>query len=147
MILSMLVNLTLFLDIEDFTNRNRISVTALLCLTTLFGSLSIREDFPKTTEFKYVDLWFLWYLSNTFLINCYHVFIDKLSRFSNMNCLQVRISPGKPRKEVILSYLKSFWKFPKMINYIAVIFFFVTNVSFNIVYFSIATECTPPCRV
>ena len=139
LILSTLAHITLFLHIEDFTNRNRISVTVLLCLITLFGTLSIKEDFPKTTEFKYVDVWFLWYLGNTFLINCHHVMMDKLSRTSQTRILSARSLSERMTKEETLRNLKEFWRFPKIMNYIAVAFFFAVNLSFNVVYFSIAT--------
>ena len=139
MILSLLAYLTLFLEAEDFTNRNRISVTVLLCLTTLFGTISIREDFPKTTEFKYVDIWFLWYLTNTLLINCHHVMMDKLYNKTPTRCLHVKASSGRMNRDEILRNLKQFWKFPKIINYVAATFFLTANVLFNIVYFSIAS--------
>ena len=126
----MVSHLTMFLAVDDFTNRNRISVTVLLCLTTLFGTLSIKQDFPKTTEFKYVDLWFLWYLASTFLVICHHVMIDKLSRNSFNRSPKTKPSLGKMKKED---------RFPIMINYIGALFFFAVNISFNIVYFSIAT--------
>ena len=130
LILSMLAYLTMFLAVDDFTNRNRISVTVLLCLTTLFGTLSIKQDFPKTTEFKYVDLWFLWYLANTFLVICHHVMIDKLSRNSFSRSPKTKPSSGQMKKED---------RFPIIINYIVATFFFAVNMSFNIIYFSIAT--------
>ena len=139
MILSLLAYLTLFLEADDFTNRNRISVTVLLCLTTLFGTISIREDFPKTTEFKYVDIWFLWYLTNTLLINCHHVMMDKLYNKSQTRCIHVKTSSGRMNRDEILRNFKQFWKFPKIINYVAATFFLTANVLFNIVYFSIAS--------
>ena len=138
-ILWTLAYLTLFLDVDDFTNRNRISVTVLLCLTTLFGALSIKQDFPRTTEFKYVDFWFLWYLTNAFLINCHHLMIDKLSRKSKSNVLLVKKLSVERINEDIFSIIKEIWKYPSIINHIGTAFFFVGNLSFNIVYLSIAT--------
>ena len=78
-VLWLLAFLTLQYDVDDLTNRNRTSVTALLVLVTLFGSLTNKSDFPKTSGFKAIDVWFVWYLINIFLIICHHTVISKIT--------------------------------------------------------------------
>ena len=67
--------LTLQYDVNDLTNRNRTSVTTLLVLVTLFGAINNKSDFPKTSGFKHIDVWFVWYLINIFLIIWWVVFV------------------------------------------------------------------------
>ena len=69
-----LAYLTLFLRTDDLNNRSRISVTILLVLVALLGSG--RYDYPKTTYFKFIDLWFFFYITDILLIICHHIFID-----------------------------------------------------------------------
>ena len=70
--------LTLFLDVDDLNNRSQIAVQLLLILVTFFGSISVKDDFPETTSFKYIDAWFLWYFGNLLVIIYYHVVISNL---------------------------------------------------------------------
>ena len=65
---------TLFISVEDFGNRFIGTVTALLVLAALLSSIS--ESLPRTSYFKYIDLWFLWYLANIFGIIIYHIILD-----------------------------------------------------------------------
>jgi hypothetical protein len=124
--------LTLFLNVEDFTNRNRISVTVLLCLFTLFGSLTIKQEFPKTTEFRYVDVWFLWYMTNVFLINCHHLLIDKIHQIETRGYLQ------PINREKSFHNEKSFWKSPKIVNAIGIVFFVSATIIFNVFYITVS---------
>ena len=66
--------ITIFLKIYDISNRSRISVTILLVLVALIGS--VKDIIPHTPYFKYVDIWSIWYLSNIFLIVCFHIFME-----------------------------------------------------------------------
>ena len=72
--------LTLFLPTDDLENRGQVSVPVLLILVTLFGSISVKDDYPETTNFKYIDAWFLWYMFDTLLIIAYHLLICHMSR-------------------------------------------------------------------
>ena len=135
-ILWMLAYLTLCLDVEDFTNRNRISVTVLLCLTSFFGTLLNKTDFPKTTEFKYIDLWFLWYLTNVFLINCHHLLIDKVLRISKNSYLNPTPSMVILRDE---NQSTAISKTSKNVNLIALVFFLGAMTLFNTIYYAVAT--------
>ena len=68
--------LTLYLDIDDINNRSRTSVTVLLVVVSLLSS--VKEDFPKTTYFKFVDLWFFWYVTNIFIIISVHIILENV---------------------------------------------------------------------
>ena len=70
--------LTLFIDEDDFSNRFMGAVTALLVLAALLASLG--DLLPKTAYFKYVDLWFNWFITNIFFIILVHVVIDFFNR-------------------------------------------------------------------
>ena len=71
-----LAYLTLYFNIDDINNRSRTSVTVLLVLISLLSS--VKNDFPKTTYFKYVDLWFFWYVGNTFVIISLHIILENV---------------------------------------------------------------------
>ena len=53
-----------------------VAVTALLVLASLLGAIS--DELPTTSYFKFIDLWFLWYLINIFLITLYHIMLDAI---------------------------------------------------------------------
>ena len=138
--------LTLRIDVEDLTNRNRTSVTALLVLVTLFGAISTKDDFPQTSGFKYIDIWFLWYLTNTFLIICHHVALSKIGSNTcsvgenKENDKIKRVRPLHWMEEDDEEELKKS-KVSKMesINLIVNILFFLGMITFNAIYFVIAT--------
>ena len=71
-----LAYLTLYFNIDDINNRSRTSVTVLLVVVSLFSS--VKEDFPKTTYFKFVDLWFFWYVVNIFIIISVHIILENV---------------------------------------------------------------------
>ena len=68
--------MTLYIDIVDFSNRFMGSVTSLLVLTSLHGSME--DSLPKTAYFKDIDIWFNWFLTNIFLIILNHGLVDYL---------------------------------------------------------------------
>ena len=78
--------LTLYLDIDDINNRSRTSVTVLLVVVSLLSS--VKEDFPKTTYFKFVDLWFFWYVVNIFIIISVHIILENVE-------IPVTLNPNK----------------------------------------------------
>ena len=71
-----LAYLTLYFNIDDINNRSRTSVTVLLVIVSLLSS--VKEDFPKTTYFKHVDLWFFWYVVNIFVIISVHIILENV---------------------------------------------------------------------
>ena len=52
------------------------AVTALLVLAALMSTLN--GTLPKTAYFKFIDIWFNWYIGNIFTIILIHVIIDYL---------------------------------------------------------------------
>ena len=68
--------LTLFINIKNFNNRFMGSLTALLTITFLLGN--IKKSLPKTSEFKYIILWFVWHITNMVIVVLYHVILDVL---------------------------------------------------------------------
>ena len=130
--------LTLFIKIEDFTNRNRISVTLLLALITLFGSVSMRDDFPTTSYFKYIDIWFMWYLTNLVMIIALHICVEKF--IDGTAKIDLRIQPQPmpdvggeaARKEQAMIKIRR-------INKAALISFAIAMIVFNFTYFYLTT--------
>ena len=128
--------LTMQYDVNDLTNRNRTSVTALLVLVMLFGSISNKGDFPKTSGFKHIDVWFVWYLINVFLIMCHHTAISKISKnpktkIGAKNKHTSCIMYGNMRDSAVL---ESVVKRKEMINRIMTIFLILLTILFNVIY-------------
>ena len=128
--------LTTLLRVNDFTNRNRISVTVLLATVTLFAGTAGTDDYPSTNYLKYIDVWFLFYLSSLLLIIIHHIAMEMLwydpSKVVHANNNAVGdMYDGEARKEKHdkQRYLKR----------ISTIFFPITIIIFNVVYFSLTT--------
>ena len=76
MLFWVLAYFTMFLHVDDVSNRTRTSVTLLLVLIALLQT--VKKDFPKTTYYKYVDIWFLWYIFNIFMISICHIILPRM---------------------------------------------------------------------
>ena len=128
-LLWLLAYMTLFISLDNFTDRIMVSVTALLVLAALLSS--INSSLPDTSYFKYIDLWFLWYTTNIFLIASFHICLgvieDELkvhpSTASHSHTHRFMI-PGKKQKSK-----------RQNINDVAKIIVPVIGFLFNIVYF------------
>ena len=114
--------LTLFIDISDFSNRFMGAVTSLLVLSARLGSME--ESLPKTAYFKIIDIWFNWYVGNTFIIILVHVIVDYLR--SKGRRVAPRPQPFVTKKTIDASDL---------LNHSVKIIVFITNLLFIIVYF------------
>ena len=119
MLLWLLAWFTLFIDISNFSDRFVGSVTTLLVLVALLSSLN--DDMPKTSYFKYVDLWFLWYISAILSITIYHIFNnhvpnDKVEYIVNGKKVQKLSKRAK-------------------VNRVAIVVFAMTTLTFDIIYF------------
>ena len=88
----LLAYLTLYFNIDDINNRSRTSVTVLLVVVSLLSS--VKDDFPKTTYFKYVDLWFFWFVVNIFVIISVHIILENVD-------IPVSINPNKAQPLMI----------------------------------------------
>ena len=113
---------TLFINVENFNNRVMVSVTSLLVLSSLLGS--INRGLPKTSYFKYIDLWFLWYITNIFLLIMSHIIIDKIPNILVINSSVLTHIPNLPINTPRR----------KLVNTIAIAMFPLVTICFNIIY-------------
>ena len=129
--------LTLQYDVNDLTNRNRTSVTALLVLVTLFGSINNKSDFPKTSGFKHIDVWFVWYLINIFLIICHHTVITKISKGKRNKTSPMLNNTSALTKQIVKHTEESENDVTRMeiINRIMNLILFLSTLLFNVLYF------------
>ena len=136
---------TIFLDIDDVSNRSRTSVTVLLVLLSLLQT--VKEDFPKTTYYKLIDVWFLWYIANIFVIIFYQILIPRIkSRIGEMmekskSSNQVYPFGTDLELEKNLTMIKndSTMDVLKRINKSLAITFPILFSIFNIIYFQISS--------
>ena len=76
-ILWLLAYLTLFIPVGNLNERFMGSVTALLVLASLLGTME--DNLPKSNQTKCIDIWFLCYIINIFFIIIFHVVLENLS--------------------------------------------------------------------
>ena len=132
-LLWLLAYLTLFINPSNFNNRFMGSITFLLVLVALLGSLS--NSLPRTTYFKYIDCWFFWYVTNNILIIAYNVFLDKV-QLTNEQVMPIGNAAeanGKSWFGLLLSLKRA------QINRKAIMLFPVLTIIFNILYFTLTT--------
>ena len=118
---------TLFIDIENFSDRFIGTVTALLVLVSLLSS--VNNDLPKTSYFKFIDLWFLWYITNILIIILFHILINHIPN----NLIQDRT---KMMKNDVTEREKSL---REKVNRLGIIAFAVITIVFVIIYFNLTT--------
>ena len=122
---------SLFIQILNFNNRFMGSVTILLVLVSLRGSIA--NDLPKTSYFKYIDLWFMFYITNIFFIITYHIYLDNFSPktvlVSSEHCTKENQEDDAMQTKYILNRHR--------MNRYAKISFPILTIIFNIVYFSL----------
>ena len=123
--------ITLFLKPADISNRSRICVTILLVLVSLIGS--IKSDIPRTSYLKYIDIWFIWYISNIFFITCFHVFMEYLYATRNTGTIMVQPHGSEPNPS--LTIVEEGKLRPRIDQFVATLLFVVAIV-FNIIYFT-----------
>ena len=138
--------LTLLLPLDDLENRGQVSVPVLLILVTLFGSISVKDDYPETTNFKYIDAWFLFYMFDTLLIIAYHLLICHMSRnWKEKDIVEIEngVVTGQSRWTVAVDKaMKKKEKKIKKIDGIVKIVVFVTSFFFNAWYFLVTVSDT-----
>ena len=128
-----------------------VTITALLVLASLLGSIS--EDLPTTSYFEFIDLWFLWYLINIFIITIYHILLDMVKDDENVGILTHQSYNGEKKGNQIIPITIQKEKQAKCkkcgddgskmgkdrINDIAIIVFPICTILFNIIYFILST--------
>jgi hypothetical protein len=125
---------TMFLKIGDIANRSRTSVTLLLVLIALLQG--VKKDFPKTTYYKYIDIWFLWYVFNIFLISLYHMILPSFHLSGGKES-----NPGEKKEDAEAHAWKEENKGNlvvnrvEKINFALSVFFPVVMFIFNVIYF------------
>ena len=125
-LLFLLAYSTIFIRLDNFNNRFMGSVTSLLVLASLLGA--INSGLPKTSYFKYIDLWFLWHITIIFLIIIHHVIVDNIA--SNKHRSTVNAMDPNDEKLLIEGKTKQIF-----FNKIATLIFPFINMIFNIIYF------------
>ena len=119
---------TLFIEIENFTDRFIGTVTALLVLVSLLSS--VNDDLPKTSYFKFIDIWFLWYITNILSIIMVHILMSRISNVTineeeTITSIGSTMISKNTRKETA--------------NTIAIVGFALSTSVFVIIYFSLST--------
>ena len=129
--------MTLYVSLEDFGNRCKISVSILLILVALLGAS--RQDFPKTTYFKFIDLWFFWYILNIFLIILLHILLENIDETRHelkpFKIGHLRRIVEVNTKETPESRCKNRYFTKSSINRVAKVVFSTANIIFSIFYF------------
>ena len=126
---------TVLLRVDDFTNRNRISVTVLLAMVTLFVGTANTDEYPKTTYLKNIDAWFLFYLTSIFLIISHHMVVEMLWHDPSkidphlQNLTTYTGNDRLSQREKLTNQRK--------LNRIMTFFFPISLVIFNFIYFQI----------
>ena len=126
--------LTFFIDLKNFNNRFMGSITFLLVFASLMHSM--QKNLPKTSYFKYVDCWFLWYILNgVTMISC-HIIIDNMSdskKNTKVHIYEMRTDNTDDDDEA----KKNCAIKQKQANTCAIIVFPMLTVPFNVLYFAL----------
>ena len=142
---------TLFIDIGNFWDRFVGTVTTLLVLVALLSSLS--DDMPKTSYFKFIDLWFFWYIANAFIIIWHHMVIENFDRIFNKKTQDVLPlhntwassidhENSLTQEQVIKS--QNHQRFSKeSVSAVAIVVYPTLTAVFNIVYFYLCMTPNP----
>ena len=126
-----LAYLTLYIQIEDFSNRFMGTVTALLVLVALLAS--IVDKLPQTSYFKFIDLWFTFYIINIIFLIMFTVFEDVVLRsekhvlFLNTSVGQEGIKQEMGRERAIKYNSVAKMIFPLIVSVFCVFYFMMSS--------------------
>ena len=123
---------TLFINVANFNNRFMGSVTSLLVLASLLGA--INSGLPKTSYFKYIDLWFLWYITNIFLIIISHIVIDNVSNETTIEKVLLVKSKNSNHIPIVTNKISK----RRFINRVAMMIFPLLTICFNVMFLKIS---------
>ena len=105
-LLWVLAYITLFINVDNFSDRFMGAVTALLVLAALLSSLG--DHLPKTAYFKFVDLWFSWFILNIFSIILIHVLVDYFNKIRQQDDPIIQqVLPAKPNFDTFVEKKKT----------------------------------------
>ena len=123
---------TLFIDVDNSSDRFIGAGTSLLVILTLINAIS--NELPKTSYVKDMDIWFAWHLTTIFVIIAYHIFLDRVMKHlieSFDSC--IRPLNGKKgensKQESVKSKIRQH-------NRKAILFFPMLNIIFYTAYFA-----------
>ena len=134
-LLWLLAYFTLFITVDDFNDRIMVAVTALLVLAALLSS--INGSLPDTSYFKYIDLWFLWYTTNIFLITAFHIVLDQIDSSSGSSSMVISSSAARVDQGKAIIIEKDNGCKKTKINKSAAKIFPAMTIIFNVVYFGL----------
>ena len=117
---------TIFIDLDNFSDRFMGSATALLVMATLLNS--INADLPKTSYMKLIDLWFLWHVVSLFAILIYHIVIDRV-------CNHLEAKTTKSEVVSFSSLVEEKYITFRRLNILVISSFPILNFIFYIIYF------------
>ncbi|XP_053626447.2 uncharacterized protein [Cherax quadricarinatus] len=83
---------TFYFDLDDFTNRIMVSLTALLVLATLFSQIT--QTTPKTSYLKLLDVWFV----ASILVNFSIVIMLVIINHQRMRESNIMVAPFSKKK-------------------------------------------------
>ena len=118
---------TFYIDLKNFNNRFMGSVTSLLVLASLLNSM--QSKLPKTSYFKFVDFWFLWYIINSIIMIGAHVLIVNVNE-TELSALTPLAWPGN-KNDISKDQMRR----RKRANKIAKLIFPLLTIPFNLFYF------------
>ena len=81
-LMGLLTYFTFWIDISDFQDRFMGSLTCLLVLASLMSALT--QQLPKTSYYKVIDYWLLFFLLSTSVNISIHIVIDRLYQKEKM---------------------------------------------------------------
>ena len=131
---------TLFIDMDDFSDRYMGAGTSLLVIATLLGAVS--GDLPKTSYMKHIDVWFLWHNMSIFLILIYHILLNRLRTYLE-NLEKDEVFPFHSNKSKLFDLLfniRLLTKYKGMAaliqgNKIVIVICPIMNIVFYVIYF------------
>ena len=128
-----LAYLTLFIEIEDFSNRFMGMVTALLVLAALLASIA--DKLPQTSYFKNIDLWFTFYIINIISLIVFAIFVNAVFKqedplFASQKVVnnQLGMNPEIKRKRAVKYNNVAKILFPVIVALFSILYFFLSTI-------------------
>ena len=96
--------------------------------------MSLRDDFPTTSYFKYIDVWLIWYMLNLFIIISIHICLAMCVESATTNNTRIQplsMTDTLEEKSIITQAIAKI----NLINRVAIIVFPIAMAVFTLVYF------------
>lgn len=153
----LLCYLTFFIQIDAFNERIMVAITVLLVMVALQGT--IYDELPKTSYYKFIDIWCLWFLTNIFCIAMFHIILEqRIKEFKGKDNFTTevrtnetndvlsigslvqndRVRPAEPSPPPNAEHRNPMVQLtPSFLNQAGIITFPAMNIIFLIIYFAI----------